>query len=153
MNRKERRAQNTINKRAMRKDWADFIDLTKETKALHNKHYGDDKYNFHKAWRNNKYVVQAKFGVLRGAEKFVNVFITRVDNKPIYSWKDLYRIKNELFGNDVEAFNYFPRVGELVCDTNLFWFIIKESELDFKLMDNGEIEFPLKKVEGNDGKA
>jgi hypothetical protein len=52
--------------------------------------------------------------------------VRRSDSEPIYSWNDLYRIKNEIFGAEVEAIQFMPKVSELVDDANLYWFYIEE---------------------------
>ncbi len=43
------------------------------------------------------------------------------DSAPIYSWSDMQRIKNEIFGEEVEALQMFPKESELVDVANLYW--------------------------------
>lgn len=50
----------------------------------------------------------------------VHLSIRRNDRKPLHDWRDLYRIKNDIAGHDVEAVELYPSVRRLVDEANQF---------------------------------
>lgn len=81
--------------------------------------------NANKVYQNNKYIVQEFNDVKRKGKEYTKVMIRRCDSEPIYSWNDLYRIKNEIYGEETEAIQFMPPVSELVDVANLYWFWIE----------------------------
>lgn len=128
MNRKMRRLSQANGRRMQKLDWNAFKDVTdesiKKSKALH-----PERRNFpNQVFQNNKYIVQVFWDVDRKGRLYDKAMIRRSDAKPIYSWQDLYRIKNEIFGDEVEAIQYFPAKSELTDVANLYWMFIEKQE-------------------------
>lgn len=131
MNREMRRASEKEGRRLQKLGWDDFQDVTEEAIKRHlilnrdpfRERFADTVY------RNNKYIVQVFKNVVRKGRNYIKVMIRRSDSEPIYSWQDMYRIKNEIFGEEVEAIQFFPKKSELVDDANLYWFWIEIGEL------------------------
>ncbi len=135
-------------KRLQTLPWNEFIDVTRE--ALHSDvaKTCDPSSVFDFVYRNNKYIVFLKFGTYRpDGHRYTRVMCRRNDSKPIYSWNDLYRIKNEIFGHEVEAVQIMPRVSELVDQANLYWFWIREFLLDGKGKETDVLEEVIKELD------
>jgi hypothetical protein len=66
------------------------------------------------------------YNVLRNKKMYTKVMCRRSDSKPICDWQDLFRIKNEIFGEEVEAVQFLPRKSELTDVANLYWFFIEQ---------------------------
>lgn len=56
-----------------------------------------------------------------GEVVLVCLSIRREDRKPIFDWRDVQRIKNELIGPEEEAIQLFPAESRLVDTSNQFW--------------------------------
>jgi hypothetical protein len=125
MNREMRRASIKNGKSLMKKGWNEFEDIMDEVlfRNIHKPH------GLTKAYRNNFYVVQIFSNVERKGEFYTKVMIRRNDESPIHSWSDMFRIKNELLGEEIEAVTFLPKKSELIDEANLYWFFIKEREL------------------------
>jgi len=69
-------------------------------------------------WINNKYQVNIdrnpEFG--QGWPEMIHLSIKRRDKQPIHDWRDIQRIKNELFGPENEGVELYPAESRL-CDT------------------------------------
>ena len=65
----------------------------------------------------------------RGWPKMVHLSIKRNDRQSIHDWRDLQRIKNELFGPEYEAIELYPAESRLVDEANQYhlWVIADES--------------------------
>lgn len=124
MNRKQRRASNREGKRLQSLPWNAFKDVTEE--AIEKARMLGNFYAPDKCFQNNKYIVQVKYKVPIKGKFYTRVMTRRSDSEPILSWTDLYRIKNEIFGEEVEAIQFLPKVSELVDVANLYWFFIEE---------------------------
>jgi hypothetical protein len=48
--------------------------------------------------------------------------IKRTDKQPIFDWRDIQRIKNELIGPEVEMVQVFPAESRMVDSANQYWF-------------------------------
>ena len=131
MNREMRRASEKEGRRLQKLGWDEFQDVTEEAIKRHlilNRYPFREKFA-DKVYRNNKYIVQVFRDVERKGRNYTKVMIRRSDSEPIYSWQDMYRIKNEIFGEEVEAIQFFPKKSELVDVANLYWFWIELGEL------------------------
>jgi len=131
MNREMRRASEKEGRRLQKLGWDDFQDVTEEAIKRHlilNRDPFRAKFP-DTVYRNNKYIVQVFKNVVRKGRNYIKVMIRRSDSEPIYSWQDMYRIKNEIFGEEVEAIQFFPKKSELVDVANLYWFWIEIGEL------------------------
>lgn len=131
MNREMRRASEKEGRRLQKLGWDEFQDVTEEAIKRHlilNRDPLRGRFA-DKVYKNNKYIVQVFRGVVRKGRNYIKVMIRRSDSEPIYSWQDMYRIKNEVFGEEVEAIQFFPKKSELVDVANLYWFWIEAGEL------------------------
>lgn len=127
MNRSMRRASNWNGRRMQNLDWNEFEDVTQ--KVLESRTF-ENKRTFlpDKVYQNNKYIVFINNNNFRNGKYYTRVMVRRSDSQAIYSWQDLYRIKNELFGEEVEAIQIMPKVSDLVDDANLYWFFIESEQ-------------------------
>ena len=56
------------------------------------------------------------------------IMIRHNTGNAIHSWSDIQRIKNDLFGEEAHAVEYYPKVSELVDDKNIYHVWILEPE-------------------------
>lgn len=121
MNRQMRRASETNGRRLQRKEWNPLVDVTGESRERTRILGGNTSFRPDGVWMNNRYIVQ----VFDGQEVFdrpaTKLMIRRNDSEPICSWTDLQRIKNELYGPEATAIQFFPPESELVDVANLYW--------------------------------
>ncbi len=125
MNRHQRRASESVARKMQRKEWDAFKDVTIEAMEKH-RFFNPDMKSFKPdfVFQNNKYVVFVQENQIRNDTKYLKVMCRRNDAQPVYSWNDLYRIKNELFGEETEAVQFMPPKSELCDVANLYWFWI-----------------------------
>lgn len=123
MNRLQRRASQANGKAMMKNGWNKFEDVTQEAVA--------NSYTFKQmrnppdtVFKNNIYIVQAWYPTRTAWGVFTRVGIRRNDAAPVHSWSDLYRIKNELFGEEFTALEVYPAKSELVDVANMYWFFV-----------------------------
>ena len=77
---------------------------------------------------NNRYIVFVYFRARKNKQTYTKAMCRRCDGRPICSWGDLFRIKNELFGDETEALQFLPKKSELVDQANLYWFFIPSDD-------------------------
>lgn len=135
MNRQMRRLSLQAGRQAQSKEWNEFKDVTVMSMSNYRASKPDSTFNPSKVFQNNKYIVFVFRNHLRDGKFYDKVMVRRSDAEPIYSWNDLYRIKNELFGPEIEAVQFMPKVSELVDDANLYWFFVE------KIVPNGPLKF------------
>lgn len=51
-------------------------------------------------------------------------------------WSEIQRIKNEIFGKEVTAIEYFPAESELIDHYNIYWIFIYPDGVIPKLITN-----------------
>lgn len=52
----------------------------------------------------------------------IKVMIQKHNDTPILNhWSELQKIKNEIFGSEVVAVEYYPAESELINDHNIYW--------------------------------
>jgi hypothetical protein len=125
MNREMRRASEREGRRRQAMPWSPLRELTWEEKQ-NVKYFGHNFERFDKVVCNNRYVVFVKVRDRELAGHWYDrVMSRRCDAQPICSWSDLFRIKNELFGEEVEAIQFLPKKSELVDAANLYWFFVR----------------------------
>lgn len=129
MNRTMRRISEREGKRLQKLEWNDFKDVTREAFEKHMMFDGKtSKYFPDLVFQNNKYIVQVFHNHVRNGKNYTKAMIRRSDAAPICDWSDLFRIKNEIFGDEVEAVQFLPKKSELVDRANLYWFFIERNE-------------------------
>lgn len=127
MNRAMRRASEKEGRRLQKLEWNDFNDVTIEAIKKHWKLNPESNFRPDAVYQNNKYIVQVFVSQIRNGRRYKKIMIRRSDSEPIYSWQDLFRIKNELFGDEKEAIQFFPKKSELIDQANLYWLWIEEN--------------------------
>lgn len=75
-----------------------------------------------RAFINNRYVVMISDDQKIGNQTAVRAMIQRHDDKPISNhWKEIQSIKNEIFGLEEVAVEFYPRQKHVVDDANIYW--------------------------------
>jgi hypothetical protein len=75
-----------------------------------------------RAYANNRYIVMVMDNAETDKGPAIRAMIQTVDDRPIQNhWSELQRIKNEIFGEQVTAIEYFPPQSELVDKHNIYW--------------------------------
>jgi len=85
-----------------------------------------------RAYSNNRYVVMIDDNApMTKGITAIKAMVQRHDDKPITGhWKEMQSIKNELFGEDKTAVEYYPATENLLDDHNIYWlWIIPDGEL------------------------
>lgn len=125
MNRKLRRMSEAEGRRRQKLGWNKFKEITSEAVARHLELNHGSSFRPDVVFQNNKYIVQVFLNVKRNFRTYDKVMIRRSDSQPIYNWNDLFRIKNEIFGPEIEAVQFFPKCSELIDEANLYWLWIE----------------------------
>jgi hypothetical protein len=77
------------------------------------------------AFRNNRYTVMIYANANTTHGRATQVLIQNHLDEPIKNhWSEIQRIKNELFGKETMAIEYFPTDSELVDQHNIYWIFI-----------------------------
>ena len=75
-----------------------------------------------RAFRDNRYTVMIYDDTPTTHGPATKVLIQKHDNSVFPDhWKELQRIKNEIFGRNVYAIEYFPAEGDKIDDFNIYW--------------------------------
>jgi len=75
-----------------------------------------------RAFRNNRYTVMIFDNKPTTAGPAVCALVQRHDNEPIPGhWREMQNIKNEVFGREVTAIEYYPAESELLDTHNIYW--------------------------------
>lgn len=78
-----------------------------------------------RAYRNTRYTVMVYDHTPVSTGTATRVMIQKHDDTPITGhWKELYKIKNEIFGEETIAIEYYPQKSRLIDDHNIYWFWI-----------------------------
>jgi len=83
--------------------------------------------NPHPSWmtrvyRNNRYVVMIDDNAKTSKGPAIKAMVQRHDDTPIPNhWRELQNIKNEIFGPETTAIEYYPAESELVDEHNIYW--------------------------------
>ena len=88
-----------------------------------------------KAYKNNRFVVMVFENTPTTGGNAVKVMVQNHFNKPIENhWAEMQRIKNELFGCEVLAIEYYPKQSKLIDDENIYWlWIFPDGEIPVKI--------------------
>ena len=75
-----------------------------------------------RAFRNNKYTVTVYDNDPTNKGFAIRVMIQNHYNKPIERhWSEIYKIKNELFGEETTAIEYYPAKSNTIDVHNIYW--------------------------------
>jgi hypothetical protein len=78
-----------------------------------------------RAYRNNRYTVMIYDNKETTHGPATQVLIQNHTDTPIIKhWSEIQRIKNEIFGPEVMAIEYFPPESELINQHNIYWIFI-----------------------------
>jgi len=84
-----------------------------------------------RAFRNNRYTVMIQDDHPTSKGTAIRCMIQNHFDKPINGhWREIQDIKNEIFGKESEAVEFYPKESELVDDHNIYWiWIFPENHL------------------------
>jgi len=75
-----------------------------------------------RAYMNNRYVVMISDNQKIGNVIAIRAMIQRHDDKPIPNhWREIQSIKNEIFGLEEIAVEFYPRQRHVIDDANIYW--------------------------------
>jgi hypothetical protein len=75
-----------------------------------------------RAFKNTRYIVMVFDHHLTTTGTAVVAMVQKLDNTPILGhWKEMQKIKNELFGEETVAVEYYPPQSQLVDTANIYW--------------------------------
>lgn len=75
-----------------------------------------------RAFRNNRYIVMIYDNAKVTTGTATQVLIQKVDNTKILNhWSEIQKIKNEIFGDETTAIEYYPPQSQLINDFNIYW--------------------------------
>lgn len=75
-----------------------------------------------RAFSNNYYVVMVQDNAPTTKGPAIKAMVQAHDNLPIKNhWKEMQRIKNEIFGEETMAIEYYPPESKLLDDHNIYW--------------------------------
>lgn len=75
-----------------------------------------------RVYANNHYVVMINDNAQSDKGKCIQCLIQRCDDKPIPNhWVVIQKIKNDVFGEEVTAVEYYPSQSSLVDHHNIYW--------------------------------
>lgn len=75
-----------------------------------------------RAFRNTRYTVMVFDNSKVSTGTAIRAMIQKHDGNPIVNhWSELFKIKNEIFGEETTAVEYYPPKSELIDDHNIYW--------------------------------
>jgi hypothetical protein len=75
-----------------------------------------------RAFYNNRYVVMINDKAETDKGTAIRAMVQRHDGTPIPNhWSEMQNIKNELFGHETLAIEYYPKVSQLTDEHNIYW--------------------------------
>ena len=90
-----------------------------------------------RAYRNNRYTVMIYDDAPTTNGPVTKVLIQNHFDEPIKNhWSEIQRIKNEIFGKEVMAIEYFPSESELIDQHNIYWIFIFPDGVIPKIITN-----------------
>lgn len=78
-----------------------------------------------RAYRNSRFTVMVFDNSPTTKGTAIRVMIQKHDNTPFLKhWSEMQNIKNEIFGEETTAVEYYPAKSQLIDDYNIYWFWI-----------------------------
>lgn len=75
-----------------------------------------------RVYKNSRYCVMVYDDRKTDKGPAINVLVQRWDDTPIPNhWREMQRIKNEIFGKETMAIEYYPKESELIDMHNIYW--------------------------------
>lgn len=89
-----------------------------------------------RAFANNRYIVMVYDHTPVTTGEAIKVMIQKIDNTPILNhWAEIQKLKNEIFGGETTAVEYYPAKSKLIDDFNIYWiWIFPEGVLPMPIM-------------------
>lgn len=85
-----------------------------------------------RAYKNNRYVVMINDNASIKGCPAIKAMVQRHDDTPIPGhWRQLQNIKNQLFGQDATAIEFYPPESELEDVANIYWLWVLPSGTTF----------------------
>lgn len=83
-----------------------------------------------RCFKNNRYVVMIDdFAPMSNGITAIKAMVQRHDNEPIPNhWREMQSIKNEIFGKEITAIEYYPAESKLMDAANIYWLWILNTE-------------------------
>ena len=79
-----------------------------------------------RAFRNNRYIVQVNDYAETTVGYAIRAMVQSLTGEPVRNWEDLQRVKNECFGEETVAIEYYPAQSQLVNVHHIYWLWIFE---------------------------
>lgn len=78
-----------------------------------------------RAFRNTRFTVMVYDNSPVSTGTAIRVMIQKHDDTPILKhWSEMQNIKNQIFGEETVAVEYYPAKSQLIDDHNIYWFWI-----------------------------
>lgn len=75
-----------------------------------------------RCFRNNRYIVMIMDNCPTTHGPAIRAMVQNHANTPITNhWAEMQRIKNQIFGEEVTAIEYYPKQSELTDQANIYW--------------------------------
>lgn len=78
-----------------------------------------------RAFKNNRYIVMINDNCSTTHGNCIRAMVQKHNDTPILNhWSEMQKIKNELFGKETTAVEYYPKESELEDNHNIYWMFI-----------------------------
>lgn len=75
-----------------------------------------------RCFRNNRYIVMINDNAITDKGTAIRAMIQKHDDTPISNhWSQMQQIKNDLFGTETTAVEYYPKESHLQNQHNIYW--------------------------------
>lgn len=75
-----------------------------------------------RAYENNRYIVMICDNCPTTHGNAIRAMVQKIDDTKIVNhWSEMQKIKNQIFGNQTTAIEYYPSVDSLIDDHNIYW--------------------------------
>lgn len=75
-----------------------------------------------RAFRNTRYTVMVYDNAPVSTGYAIRVMVQKHDDTPIFRhWSEMQKIKNEIFGKETVAVEYYPAQSKLIDEHNIYW--------------------------------
>lgn len=94
-----------------------------------------------RAYKNNRYVVMIEDNAKYKGIPTIKAMVQRHDDKPIPGhWRQLQNIKNELFGSESTAIEFYPPETELEDYANIYWLWVIPPRYKINLFERPSVD-------------
>lgn len=98
--------------------WTEFYSVSRGEKGLSWPSWTSRIY------KNNRFTVMIADNARTTAGQAMLAYIVPHNAGRDVFWKDLQRIKNEIFGPEVLGVQYFPKESKLIDEVNVYWLFV-----------------------------